>query len=521
MRKVSFYIIGIAIAGAAVTGVWAYERYFKPAEQPFLYFTVSRGDIQESLKVRGEVVAQKQFELEFPFQGTVAAVYVKDGQPVSAGERLMKLDTASLAIQASQESAVVAQRKADYEKLVAGATAEDISVSEAALSSARVALEDASANLAGKIRNAYTVADDSVRSKTDRMFDNPRTANPSLIQAISASSAARSELDAERVAIETMLASWSASLNAPSGDLSVDVQSAARDAASVSAYLDTLSQVVSGLTPNVSLSQAAIDSYDADVSTARTNMNAATASLGDANEKYQLAEAAVTLAEKQLELKRAPARSEDIAAAAARVQEAEDQLAAIDERIAESTLVAPSAGKVSRLHEKVGEIFHPGASAVSMVTAGYKLQADVSELDIAKVDEVGGNVVRIALDAFQGRQFVGRVTSVDAQEVVKSEDKYYRVNIVFDADGASVRSGMSADATILSSLRTGVLRLPEIAVYADSSGKYVEALPPGVTKAAGRGSLTRIDVKTGVSDGENVEILGGLQDGQTVVVAAE
>jgi len=87
MRKISYYVIAVVVAGVAVTSFYVYQRYFKTVEQSFLYFTVDRGDIQEAIKVRSEVVAQKEFELEFPVSGTVEAVYVRDGETESSGRR--------------------------------------------------------------------------------------------------------------------------------------------------------------------------------------------------------------------------------------------------------------------------------------------------------------------------------------------------------------------------------------------------------------------------------------------------
>ncbi len=523
MRKISYYVIAVVVAGIAITSFWVYQRYVKSPGQAFLYFTVDRGDIQEAIKVRGEVAAQKEFNLEFPTSGTVAAVYVHDGETVANAERLMTLDTKDLDIQASQIAAVVAERKAALAKLVAGATSEEINVSESRLASATVAAGEAKASLLDKIRDTYTKSDDAVRAKTDELFDNPRSTNPSLLNTINAGSAVRASLDATRPVLENMLNAWQTSLAAlsVSGDLAAAAQTAEQNAASVSAYLDTLSQVVSNLTVNASLPQVTIDSYKTDISAARANMSTATAALIAAEEKSKLADADVALAGKELALLQAPARSEDIASAEAQVSQAESQLAAVEEQIAKSTLYAPSAGKVSKVQYEVGEVFRPGTPAITMVTDGYKMQSDVSELEIAKVNETDGNDVRIALDSFPGRQFAGKVVSVDAQEVIKTEDKYYRVNMIFDPAGVTLRSGMSADVTIFSVAKQGVLRVPAIAVYTDGATKYVKVLPPGLDKAVSEASLKRVDIETGITDGDYVEVLSGLTEGQTVVVSAE
>jgi RND family efflux transporter MFP subunit len=473
--------------------------------------------------VRSEVVAQKEFELEFPFSGTVAAVYVHDGDIVSSNQRLMKLETTDLDIQARQLQAAVDQSRAGLAKLLAGATPEQIQVSQSKLASAQVARTEAVSGLIDKIKDAYTKSDDAVRAQTDQLFDSPRSASPTLISNITSGSAVRDDLDAQRPILETTLNAWNASLAtlATASDLTAAVQTAKQNTALVSKFLDTLAPVLSNLVANSGLSQATIDGYKANVSAARSEMSTATAALIAAEEKYKLAVANVALYENELALERAPARSEDVAIAETQVSEAQSQLDAALENIRRSTLYAPLAGNISKVHYEVGEVFRPGQSAVSMATDGYKLQSDVSELNIAKVHVPDGNTVHVVLDAFPGQQFPGKVVSVDAQEVVKTEDKYYRVNIIFDADGANIRSGMSADATILSSVKKGVLRVPELAVYTDGKTKYLKVLLPGLTKAVSEASVQKVTIETGINDGEYVEVLRGAQEGQTVAVSAE
>ncbi len=523
MRKISYYILALVVAGVALTAFWVYERYLKAPPQPFLYFAVERGDIQEAIKVRSEVVAQKEFSLEFPFSGTVQAVYARDGELVGSGQRLMKLETRDLDIEAKQLKAVVAQREGDLAKLRAGATAEDISISESKLASAQVSLSEAKGGLIDKIKDAYTKSDDAIRAKTDQYFDNPRTSSPMLSSDIAAGSSVRADLNAERLALESVLVTWSDSLLSlvPTSDLALYVRAAKANTAQVSTFLNTLSPVINTLTANASISQATIDAYKTDLSTARTNISTATANLLTAEEKYKLAVANVTLYENELAAERAPARPEDIAIAEARVQEAQGQLAAVEEKIEKSTLYAPSAGKISKILYEVGEIFRPGSSAVSLITTGFKLQADVSELEIGKVRETDGNVVRVTLDAFPDREFSGTVVSVDTEEILKTEDKYYRVNIFFDPAGAPVRPGMSADATILSTKKNDVLRVPNLALYTDGKITYVKVLSPGLTKAVSDDSLQKVDITTGITDGDYTEVTSGLSEGQTVVVSAE
>lgn len=521
MRRISYYIIALVVAGLSLTSFWAYQKYFKAVKSPFLYFAVERGDIQESVKVRGEVAAQKEFELEFPFSGTINGIYVKEGDAVAKGGKLMSLDARDFEIQANGLEAVVSQREADLAKLRAGATSEEINVSLAQLAAAQVGQNEARKNLADKIQDAYTKSDDAVRAKTDQLFSNPRSGSPDLI--ISADQGARGNLNTQRLALETILNAWSSSMSGlnDSADFFVYAVSAKKNLDTVSNYLNDLSPAVNNMTAGGSFSQATIDGYRADVSSARSDINTALANLTAAGEKLKLAEANVALYQNQLALKRAAARSEDITIAETKIREAQSQLDAVLEKIKKSVLCAPSAGRISKIHYEEGEVFRPGQSAISISTVAYELQADVSELDIAKVQGADGSGALIVLDSFPDRQFHGEVISIDPKEIVRTEDKYYRVNMIFDASGKEVRSGMSADATILSVKKTSVLKVSELAIYNDGKKKYLKVLLPGLTEAESENSFRRADIATGISDGEFVEITGGAIEGQIAVVTSE
>jgi len=521
MQRTSYYIIAVVLAGVAITSFWVYQRYFKVAQQSFLYFHVDRGDMQEVVKVRGEVVAQKEFQLGFTFSGVVTAVYVHDGDKVSYNQPLMKLDTKNLALQRVQQEAVVEQKQASLAKLRAGASLEDISVSESRLASAQVGVDEAKKGLVDSIKDAYTISDDAVRAKTYQLFDNSQSSNPTLN--ISAEGSVKNDLGMQRVALEGMLNAWSVELSTLSikSDLAVAGGNARKNMASVFTFLNTLSPVLSNLTATSNMSQTSIDKYVNDLSSARTSVGAGITSVVAAEEKLTLAQANVALYTDELALKRAPARIEDIAVAQAGISEARSQLDVIDENMKKSVLYAPAAGSISKVHYEVGEVFTLGQSAVSISTYGYKLQADVSELDIAKIRGSNGNDVRVELDSFPGRQFFGKVLSVDSQEVVKTEDKYYRVNIAFDAGDATIRSGMSADIVILSVVKKGVLRVPALAVYADGKTKYLKILLNGLTQASTEASAKKVDIQTGITDGEFVELLSGPEEGQIAIVSAE
>lgn len=514
MRRTSYYLILIIAVGTAIVSFWVYQKYFRSEEAQVLFFKVERGNIQEIVKVRGEVAAQKDFDLEFPFSGTIEKIYVVEGRLVEQGALLMKLETIDLGFEKQRLEAVLAQKKTALEKLIAGPTAEDIRVAETKEANAAVSLEDAKRNLLDKLRDAYTKSDDAVRNKVDQFFSNPRGSSPQTNFYVYDS---QLELTVEsgRLSLEGTLTKWKASLDTltSASDLDSYLGEARTNLDLVASFLNSITLALSPLSPSAAITQTTIDTWRADVYTGRTNVNTALTNLSSAEEKLRSAESALQLAQDELILKKSGTRPEDIEIAKAQVREIENQIAATEEKIRKSALRAPAGARVAKIWLETGEVFTPGQPAASLSTPGHKIQSDVSELEIGKIREVDGNDVLIRLDAFPDLEFRGKVVSIDPQEVVKDEDIFYRVNIYFEARGTMVRPGMNADLTILVSSKDKVLKIPALAVYEKDGKKFVKILEGKKEK--------EIEIETGITDGESIEVISGLSEGQTVVVSAD
>ncbi|MHB8841230.1 MAG: HlyD family secretion protein, partial [Candidatus Aquicultor sp.] len=97
---------------------------------------VARGDIQISTSADGHAVVDSATELNFISGGTVAAIYVKDGQSVTKGQKLARLDSRKLSYQ-------VTQAKAGYTAAVAKLNSLKDGPSDVEVESKRVAVENA------------------------------------------------------------------------------------------------------------------------------------------------------------------------------------------------------------------------------------------------------------------------------------------------------------------------------------------------------------------------------------------
>jgi HlyD family secretion protein len=147
--------------------------------------------------------------------------------------------------------------------------------------------------------------------------------------------------------------------------------------------------------------------------------------------------------------------------------------------------------------------------AISLATAGLKIQSEISELDIPKIHAGNGNPVAIVFDAFPNRTYTGVIVSIEPKEIVRDTDTYYRVNITIAEPTEELRRRMSADVVIHIAEKKDVLSVPLFMITKRGDGYFVT-----VQKL---NELVESEVKIGIANEEFVEILSGINEGDTLV----
>jgi HlyD family secretion protein len=157
----------------------------------------------------------------------------------------------------------------------------------------------------------------------------------------------------------------------------------------------------------------------------------------------------VSRAEAQLALAQVPPSSEDVAVAAAQVQEARTELARANLTLARSELLAPFDGTISAVYLHAGEWAVPGTPVVEILdTTGWLAETrNVGELNIGRVH--AGQKAIVRLMAFGGEELRGRVIAVSPVAVVQQGDTTYTVIIELEPTALSLRPGMNAEAKIV------------------------------------------------------------------------
>lgn len=177
--------------------------------------------------------------------------------------------------------------------------------------------------------------------------------------------------------------------------------------------------------------------------------------LGKAGTRREdIAEARANLAESKaaLALLEAGYRSEEIAEARANVAATAADVAAMERRIEELTIRAPTSGMVEAVDLEPGDLVAIGAPVLTLLDLDQLwIRAYVPE---DRLDIDVGRKVSIAVDAFPGKRFAGRVVFVARQaeftpaNVQTSEERVkqvFRIRVDIDQGRDVLRAGMAAD----------------------------------------------------------------------------
>jgi multidrug efflux system membrane fusion protein len=187
--------------------------------------------------------------------------------------------------------------------------------------------------------------------------------------------------------------------------------------------------------------------------------------------------------------------------------------------ISQKLVRAPFDGELGVRHVEVGQFLTAGTQIVSLTDLST-LYANftITEKDSAQLKV--GQIVRIAVDAYPGRTFEGKITTIEPQ--IATDTRNIRVQATIANPDRILKPGMFATTTVVLPDKPPVVVVPETAVdytlYGDSVYLLTERKEDG-----GKTSLTavRTFVQVGNRAGGHAEILKGLKPGDRVVAVGQ
>ena len=201
-----------------------------------------------------------------------------------------------------------------------------------------------------------------------------------------------------------------------------------------------------------------------------------------------------------------------VSAAADSVKDAQLSLESQYDNLDDFTIKSPIDGTIISKDQKAGDTIDSNTKLCTIYDLSYlKITMNVDELDISKVSV--GQKVQITADAVSGQTFEGKVTSVNLAGTTTNGVTTYPVEVQI-TDYGDLLPGMNVDTYIVVNEVKDVLGVPAAAI---SRGNRVlvqignksddTSIPSG---------YEYVEVETGVSSDDFVEIKSGINEGDSV-----
>ena len=466
----------------------------------------TKRELRSNVTASGEVRPIQFINLTSEVQGRIEDIYVKEGDQVKAGQLLVKLDPNQL--QSNTDAQLAAYQASQNEMQV---TRSQISAAQNQLSQAQQGLNASDAAIA--------------------------TAQQSVASARESVNRARQEV----VAAQTDIDRAQVELNAANREAKRTAELVESGVVSRLEY-DQAKDRVENAQVALRNAKSRIQSQEIAIKSAQSQVNEALARVNEARARANQQQVAVKDARRGVDTANFSAN-----ASASRSQQAAAVLSGQKNQRDKTLQVAPINGIIADIPTKVGVFALAQNSSTPLLTiadmSAVNVEVKVDETEIDKVSV--GQSVKIKVDALGDKDLTGEVTQKTPLAVGKSqtsgglsvninvqEAKEFRVVIqIKDLNEDirnSLRPGMSATAVITTKTVENVIAVPLQAVIekkpdaAPSPTPQTDAPAEKPKNIKGvyvldANKVKFVEVQTGVTGESEIQITGGLSEGQEVI----
>jgi len=189
---------------------------------------------------------------------------------------------------------------------------------------------------------------------------------------------------------------------------------------------------------------------------------------------------------------------------------AKSQLEAAQLKLTYAKIRAPISGVITQRLIELGN--NVGVNQKVFVMVDFDTlyaRVFIPEKDIQKVHI--GQKALVTVEAYPGREFWGHVKMINP--IVDPESGTVKVTVMLLKKGTPLRPGMFATVKIITATRPNALVIPKRALLLESETDRVFVVQDSVARQR--------DVKLGFADGNRIEVLSGLSEGDWVVVVGQ
>ncbi|HUL16431.1 MAG TPA: efflux RND transporter periplasmic adaptor subunit [Terriglobales bacterium] len=204
---------------------------------------------------------------------------------------------------------------------------------------------------------------------------------------------------------------------------------------------------------------------------------------------------------------------------ALQVQQAQSEVASLEEKVGDGRIIAPADGTLYSLPVKRGDFVKVGDLLAEMADLHkVRVRAFIDEPDLGSLEP--NEPVRITWDALPSRSWQGVTEVIPKQVVQRGMRSVGELLCSVDNDKLELLPNINVNVRINSRERINVLTIPRGAVEADGTKRYVFVVKGG-DLGVGKSTLERREIKVGIADATSYEVISGLSESDVVALPGD
>jgi HlyD family secretion protein len=208
------------------------------------------------------------------------------------------------------------------------------------------------------------------------------------------------------------------------------------------------------------------------------------------------------------------------------VQQLRSEVAALEEKVRDGRIVAPANGTLYSLGRtaeglslKAGDYVKVGDLLAEMADLHkVRVRAFIDEPELGGLEP--GEPVRITWDALPNRAWTGKTEVIPKQVVARGARSVGELLCEVNNDRLELLPNINVNVRINSRERMNVLTVPRGTVEGDGGQRFVFVVLRNAL-GVGKATLQKREIRVGIADSTNYEVVSGLQEGEMVALPGD
>jgi HlyD family secretion protein len=201
------------------------------------------------------------------------------------------------------------------------------------------------------------------------------------------------------------------------------------------------------------------------------------------------------------------------------VEQLRSLVAALEEKVRDGRIAAPADGTLYSLPAKAGDYVKVGDLLAEMADLHkVRVRAFIDEPELGGLEP--GEPVRITWDALPNRTWMGKTQVIPKQVVARGARSVGELLCEVNNDKLELLPNINVNVRINSHERINVLTVPRGSVEAEGGQRFVFVVLRNAL-GVGKATLQKREIRVGIADATNYEVLSGLQEGEMVALPGD